>query len=66
MQRLLERASWDTFAVTRAVRDFVVEHLQGNGLIVLVLDESGQEKAGTATAGASGSTWAALARSPMR
>jgi SRSO17 transposase len=27
MQRLLERASWNTLAVMRAVRDFVVEHL---------------------------------------
>ena len=27
MQRLLERASWNAFAVMRAVRDFVVEHL---------------------------------------
>jgi SRSO17 transposase len=35
----------------RAVRDFVVEHLAGDGLTVLVLDGSGQEKAGTATAG---------------
>jgi len=51
MQRLLERASWDTFAVMRAVRDFVVEHLAGDGLTVLVLDESGQEKAGSTTAG---------------
>jgi hypothetical protein len=37
--------------VMRAVRDFVVEHLAGDGLTVLVLDESGQEKAGCATAG---------------
>jgi SRSO17 transposase len=51
MQRLLERASWDTFAVMRSVRDFVVEHLAGDGLTVLVLDESGQEKAGCSTAG---------------
>jgi SRSO17 transposase len=52
MQRLLERASWNTFAVMRAVRDFVVEHLADpDGLTVLVLDESGDEKSGTATAG---------------
>jgi SRSO17 transposase len=51
MQRLLERAAWDTFAVMRAVRDFVVEHLAVDGLTVLVLDESGQEKAGCSTAG---------------
>ncbi len=36
----------------RAVRDFVVEHLADpGGLTVLVLDESGDEKSGTATAG---------------
>jgi SRSO17 transposase len=52
MQRLLERAAWDTFAVMRAVRDFVVEHLaDAAGLTVLVLDESGVEKTGTHTAG---------------
>jgi SRSO17 transposase len=52
MQRLLERASWNTFAVMRAVRDFVVEHLADpHAPAVLVLDESGQEKSGTATAG---------------
>jgi SRSO17 transposase len=51
-QRLLERASWNTFAVMHAVRDFVVEHLADpHRLAVLVLDESGQEKSGTATAG---------------
>ncbi|TNC28631.1 IS701 family transposase [Amycolatopsis alkalitolerans] len=52
MQRLLERASWNTFAVMHAVRDFVAEHLADpHGLAVLVLDESGQEKSGTTTAG---------------
>jgi SRSO17 transposase len=52
MQRLLERASWNTFAVMRAVRDFVVAHLDDpDGLTVLVLDESGDEKTGDATAG---------------
>jgi SRSO17 transposase len=51
MQRLPERASWDTFAVMGEVREFVVRHLAGDGLTVLVLDESGDEKAGTATAG---------------
>src|ERR671931_2374163 len=45
MQRLLERASWDTMAAMGTVRDFVVEHLAGDGgLAVLVLDESGDEK----------------------
>jgi SRSO17 transposase len=52
MQRLLERASWNTFTVMGAVRDFVVEHLADDvGLTVLVLDESGDEKTGTHTAG---------------
>jgi SRSO17 transposase len=52
MQRLLERASWDTMAAMGTVRDFVVEHLAGDGgLAVLVLDESGDEKTGTATCG---------------
>jgi SRSO17 transposase len=52
MQRLLERASWDTFAAMRQVRDFVIEHLAcDDGLTVLVPDESGVEKAGIATCG---------------
>jgi SRSO17 transposase len=51
MQRLLDRASWDTFAAMATVRDFVVEHLADDGLVVLVLDESGDEKTGTATCG---------------
>ena len=52
MQRLLDRASWDTMAAMGTVRDFVAEHLAGGGgLAVLVLDESGDEKTGTATCG---------------
>ncbi len=52
MQRLLERASWDTLATMGMVRDFVAEHLAEEGeLCVLVLDESGDEKTGTATCG---------------
>jgi SRSO17 transposase len=51
MQRLLDRASWDTDAAMGTVRGFVAEHLGGGGLCVLVLDESGQEKTGTATCG---------------
>jgi SRSO17 transposase len=51
MQRLLERASWDRFAVMGHVRDFVTGHLADGGLTVLVLDESGDEKAGVATCG---------------
>jgi SRSO17 transposase len=51
MQRLLERAVWDTAAAMGVVRDFVAEHLADDGLAVLVLDESGDEKTGTATCG---------------
>lgn len=52
MQRLLDRASWDTLAAMGTVRDFVAEHLAADdGLAVLVLDESGDEKTGTATCG---------------
>ena len=51
MQRLLERAAWDAFAAMRAARGFVVAHLEGPAGAVLVIDESGQEKAGEHTAG---------------
>jgi len=51
MQRLVERAAWDTSAAMGTVRGFVAEHLADDGLCVLVLDESGQEKSGTATCG---------------
>ena len=52
MQRLLERASWNTLEAMDTVRDFVVEHLaDSEGLTVLVLDQSGDEKTGTHTAG---------------
>jgi SRSO17 transposase len=51
MQRLRERASWDTFDAMDTVRDVVVEHLADDGLTVLVVDESGEEKTGTHTAG---------------
>ena len=51
MQRLLERAVWDSAAVMRAVREFAVAHLGDAAGAVLVIDESGQEKAGEHTAG---------------
>ena len=51
MQRLLERAAWDAGAVMRAVRAFVIARLGELADAVLVLDESGQEKAGEHTAG---------------
>jgi SRSO17 transposase len=58
-QRLLSRAVWDTAAATAAVRQFAVAGLQEaarrpgrrGGLVIGALDETGQEKAGTATAG---------------
>ncbi len=57
-QRLLNRASWDTPAVMGAVRRFAVAgldeaagRLRRRGLAVGGLDETGQEKKGTATAG---------------
>jgi SRSO17 transposase len=51
MQRLLERAAWDAGAAMAAVRAFVVARLGDPASAVLVLDESGQEKAGEHTAG---------------
>ena len=51
MQRLLERAAWDAGAAMRTVREFVVTRLGAPADAVLVIDESGQEKAGQHTAG---------------
>jgi SRSO17 transposase len=51
MQRLLERAAWDAADAMAAVRGFVVAGLGGPADAVLVIDESGQEKAGEHTAG---------------
>jgi SRSO17 transposase len=58
-QRLLNHASWDTLGAMSAVRRFAVAGLDGaarrnrrqGGMAAGVLDESGQEKHGTATAG---------------
>lgn len=50
MQHLLERAKWDTMAAMAAVGGLVCEHLD-DGDAVAILDESGQEKKGTATVG---------------
>ena len=58
-QRLLNRASWDTFAAMRTVRRFAVAGLEEaarrsgrrRGLVIGALDETGQEKQGAATAG---------------
>jgi SRSO17 transposase len=50
MQHLLARAVWDHDGVRDDVRDYVVEHL-GEDAAVLVIDETGDLKKGTATAG---------------
>jgi SRSO17 transposase len=58
-QRLLNHASWDTLGAMSVVRRFAVAGLdqaarrnrRAGGLRAGVLDETGQEKAGTATAG---------------
>jgi SRSO17 transposase len=58
MQRLLNRASWDTLAAMSEVRRFGAAGLAGaarrggrRGLVVAAIDETGQEKAGERTAG---------------
>jgi SRSO17 transposase len=58
-QRLLNRASWDTFAAMSRVRRFAVAGLDEaarrsghrRGLVIGVIDETGQAKQGAATAG---------------
>jgi SRSO17 transposase len=50
LQHLLGRAVWDEDGVRDDVRDYVVEHLGDPGA-VLVVDETGDLKKGTATVG---------------
>jgi hypothetical protein len=58
-QRLLNHASWDTCAAMGVVRRFAAAGLdqaarrgkRGRGLVIVAIDETGQEKAGEATAG---------------
>jgi len=58
-QRLLNHASWDTFAAMGVVRRFAVAGLEEaarrgkrrGGLVIVAIDETGQEKKGEATAG---------------
>ena len=58
-QRLLNHASWDTFAAMGVVRRFAVAGLEEaarrgkrrRGLVIGAIDETGQEKQGEATAG---------------
>jgi SRSO17 transposase len=65
MQHLLERARWDADAVRDDVRGYVAGRL-ADPQAVLVVDETGDVKKGTATAGCSGSTPAPRARSRTR
>jgi SRSO17 transposase len=51
-QRLLNHAVWDHDAAQGVVRRFVAEQLRDQPLVVAALDESGQQKSGSATAGA--------------
>jgi SRSO17 transposase len=51
LQHLLSRARWGAEAVRDDIRDFVVEQLHHNDA-VLVVDETGDLKKGTATVGA--------------
>lgn len=51
MQRLLNRAVWDTKAAMAVVRGFVAEHLGDAPLRVAALDETGQQKQGEHTVG---------------
>ena len=51
MQHLLARAKWDAGGVRDDVRGYVIEHLGDPGA-VLVIDETGDIKKGTATPGA--------------
>jgi SRSO17 transposase len=50
MHHLLAAARWDADAVRDDLRDYVVEHLGSTGA-VLVVDETGDVKKGTASAG---------------
>jgi SRSO17 transposase len=50
MQHLLARAKWDADGVRDDVRGYVIEHLGDPGA-VLVIDETGDVKKGTATPG---------------
>jgi SRSO17 transposase len=50
MQHLLSRACWDADGIRDDLRGYVIEHLGGPGA-VLVVDETGDVKKGTATAG---------------
>lgn len=61
MQHLLARAVWDTAGVRDDLRDFVVEHVGDPGA-VLVVEETGDVKKGTATVGTQGQYTATAGR----
>ncbi|GAA2989384.1 hypothetical protein GCM10010519_23950 [Streptomyces lactacystinicus] len=50
VQHLLSRASWDADQIQDEIRDFVVDHLRDEDA-VLVVDETGDLKKGTASVG---------------
>jgi SRSO17 transposase len=62
LQHLLSGAVWDEHAVRDDVRDYLVDHL-GDPAAVLVVDETGDLKKGTATVGCNASPPAPPARS---
>lgn len=55
VQRLLSKAKWDEDQVLREIRRYVVERLDAatgdKSMRIIAIDESGQEKTGSATAG---------------
>ena len=62
-QAVLGRSHWDADALRDVVRDYALETL-AEGDAVLVIDETGFLKQGTASCGVGGSTPARRARSP--
>ena len=70
-QRLLNHASWDTFAAMSVVRRFAAAGLEEAawrgrrcGLVIGAIDETGQERRARRPPGSSGSTWGARAGWP--
>jgi hypothetical protein len=66
-QRLLNHASWDTFAAMSVVRRFAAKGLEQaarrrGGLVIGAIDETGQEKAGKPRRESNASTWGARGR----
>ena len=65
LHHLLSRASWDAGAVRDGLREYVIDAFGGPGAI-LVVDETGEVKKGTATVGVQrqNSGTAAVSRTP--